>query len=151
MDSKNIRMVLEILKNEVDGDVDAALRKMADDYSMTWIEQGIDRKAFRRSAPDFSRAMRENIYPIRGRKYVIKNIAENEGVVMIEVIESYPDPETGREYRTPQVIVLELDKIGKIRTGRHYTDPRLPFLRLTEEEVEEIFINHNSEKDIVIE
>ena len=38
--SKNIQGVLDILKNEVDGDVRAALQKMTEDYSMTWMYQG---------------------------------------------------------------------------------------------------------------
>lgn len=74
-------------------------------------------------------------YPIRGREYDIRNITENENVVMIEVIESYPNEETGKVYRTPQVIVLELVN-GKIRTGRHYTDPRLSYMELTKEAID---------------
>lgn len=45
------------------------------------------------------------------------------------MIESYPDPESRKMYRTNQVIVLELND-GKIRTGRHYCDPKLSFADL---------------------
>lgn len=34
---------------------------------------------------------------------------ENEDVVFIEVIESYPDPDTGKMYKTTQVIVLKVN------------------------------------------
>ena len=33
----NTEVVLEILKNEVDGDVSSALQKMTEDYKMTWM------------------------------------------------------------------------------------------------------------------
>ena len=49
---------------------------------------------------------------------------------MVELIESYPNPETKKIYRTPLVLVLEM-KNGKIVTGRHYCDPRLSYRHLT--------------------
>ena len=38
----------------------------------------------------------EDVYPIKGREYDIRNIAESENVVMIEMIENYPDPDDGQ-------------------------------------------------------
>jgi len=56
------------------------------------------------------------------------------------MIESYPDPETGDVYRTPLVIVLEFEG-DKIKTGRHYCDPRLSFMHLTKEQTDKAFKN----------
>jgi ketosteroid isomerase-like protein len=130
--SPNIQLVLDILKNEADGDVAAALEKMTEDYSMTWMYQK-NNELFPTTGRDM-KAELEEVYPIKSREYDIRNITESENVVMIEMIESYPDPETGQMYRTPQVIVLELEH-GKIKTGRHYCDPRLSYLELSKEDI----------------
>ncbi len=82
----------------------------------------------------------EEVYPIKGRQYDIKNIAEGIDVVMVELIESYPDPKTKKVYRTPLVLVLEM-KNGKIRTGRHYLDPKLSKKYLTPAQVKKAFKN----------
>lgn len=131
--SKNLQTVLDILKNEVDGDVKAALQKMTTDYSMTWMYKKGD-ELFPRTENDMGSEL-EEAYPIKGRKYDIRNIAEGENVVMLELIESYPDPKTGKEYRTPLVLVLEM-RDGKIKKGRHYCDPDVSFLHLTKEQIE---------------
>lgn len=132
--SKHVQLILDILKDEATGDVRAALEKMTDDYTMTWMYETRDGNLFPKSEKNPEPDM-EEIYEIKGREYDIRNIAEGENVVMIEMIESYPDPETGQMYRTPQVIVLEL-KEDKIRTGRHYCDPRLSFKELSKEQIE---------------
>jgi ketosteroid isomerase-like protein len=131
--SKHVQLVLDILKDEATGDVHSALEKMSDDYTMTWMYEARDGSLFPKSEKNPEPEM-EEIYEIKGREYDIRNIAEGENVVMIEMIESYPDPETGQMYRTPQVIVLEL-KDDKIRTGRHYNDPRLSFKELSKEQL----------------
>lgn len=130
--SKNIELLLDILRDEVRGDMRSALEKMAATYSMTWVYKKGE-QLFPKSSPDPSTDMSE-AYPIKGRRYEIKNIAEGGNVVMIEMVESYPDPKTGEIYRTPQVIVCEI-KDGKIALGRHYCDPDLSWLNLTEEQV----------------
>lgn len=140
--SKNVQLVLDILKNEADGDVSAAFEKMTDDYSMTWMYQAKDNSLFPSTGENIEDEL-DDVYPIKGREYDIRNIAEGENLVIIEVIESYPDPETGQLYRTPQVIILEL-KDGKIKTGRHYTDPRLSYLELSKESVDEALRDNDS-------
>ena len=132
--SKNLQTVRAILKNEVEGDVRAALEKMTDDYSMTWMYRRGD-ELFPSTGKSVESEMEET-YPIQGRQYDIRNIAEGEHVVMVELIESYPDPKTGQVYRTPLVLVLEM-KDGKIQKGRHYCDPRLSFDELSQEQIEE--------------
>jgi ketosteroid isomerase-like protein len=141
--SKNLQAVLDILKNEVDGDVRSALEKMTEDYSMTWMYQRGD-ELFPSTGKDVSSEMKE-VYPIKGRKYDIRNVAEGDNVVMVELIESYPDPDTGQEFRTPLVLVLEM-KDGQIRKGRHYCDPRVSFLHLSEKQVEGGFKGTDSKK-----
>ena len=41
-------------------------------------------------------------------------------------------------YRTPLVIVLEMEK-GKIKKGRHYCDPDLSYLYLTEKQIKKVY------------
>ena len=132
--TKETEVVLDILKNEVDGNVKEALEKMTEDYSMTWMYKHGE-VLFPSTGKKVETEMKET-YRIKGRKYDIRNITQNNKVVMVELIESYPDPETGREYRTPLVLVLELEG-GKIKKGRHYCDPRVSFLHLTEKQIEE--------------
>lgn len=132
--SQNVQLVLDLLKNEVDGDVNAALNKMSEEYSMTWMYKSEKQGLFPDTGKNVQNEM-EEVYVIKGRQYDIRNIAESENLVIIEMIESYPDPETGKVYRTPQVTVLELEN-GMIRKGRHYTDPKLSFMDLTTEQIE---------------
>lgn len=90
--SKNIQTVLSILKDEVKGNVKSALSKLTDDYSMTWIYQG--KKILFPKTVKNTKAELEKVYHIKGRKYEIFNITENKNTVMLELIESYPDPKT---------------------------------------------------------
>jgi len=57
---------------------------------------------------------------------------------MVELVESYPDPETKKVFRTPLVLVLEMEG-GKIKTGRHYTDPKLSHSGLTEDQINNVY------------
>lgn len=133
---QHIQTVLDILRDEVLGDVRAALKKMSDDYSMTWMYAKKD-KLF----PITKKLLADelsDVYQIKGREYVIMNVATGDDLVVVEMIESYPDPETGKVYRTPIVLVLEMHE-GKIRTGRHYFDPDISFMNLEEANVLEAF------------
>jgi hypothetical protein len=38
--SKNVKTILDVLQNEVDGDVKSALKKITKNYSMTWGYKG---------------------------------------------------------------------------------------------------------------
>lgn len=134
--SKNLETVLAILKNEVDGDVKSALEKMTPDYSMTWMYKG-KQELFPSSKADFENEMQE-IYPIKDRSYEIKNTAEGENVVMVELIERYPDPETGKVHQTPLMLVLEM-KDGKIQKGRHYCDPQISYEDISEKSIKEAY------------
>ena len=50
-----------------------------------------------------------DIYAITGRDYNIRHITEADNVVMVELIESYPGPKDREEFRTPLVLVLEIE------------------------------------------
>jgi ketosteroid isomerase-like protein len=127
--SKNIQTVIDILRDEVRGDTRSALRKMTGNYTMTWVYETPKGELFPRAAVSKDADL-DDAYVIRGRKYEIMHFAENQNTVIVELIESYPDPETKKVYRTPLVLVLEM-KNGKIETGRHYCDPRLSYRHLT--------------------
>lgn len=144
---KNTEVILSLLQDEVNGDIKNALSKMTDDYSMTWVYQKKDGTLFPKTTNDITKEL-EDVYPIQGRKYIIKNIAQAKDLVMIEMIESYPDPKTKKVYRTPQVIVLEM-KEGKVQTGRHYCDPSISFLHLSEEEVSKAYKKRKKD-DLII-
>lgn len=136
--SKNVRVVLAILNDEVRGEVKSALKKLSKNYSMTWVyRHPKNKKLFPRTKKDIQADL-EEVYPIKGRRYDIKNIAEGDGVVMVELIESYPDPKVKKRYQTPLVLVLEM-KNGKIQKGRHYCDPNLSYLHLTKKQLHKIF------------
>ena len=110
---------------------------MTDDYSMTWMYRDHSGHLFPTTTKNLDAELQE-AYEISDREYDIKNIAEGPGVVMIELVESYPDPETGRVYRTPLSLVIEL-RDGKIRTGRHYCDPRLSYMHLSKQQIDAAF------------
>jgi hypothetical protein len=132
MISNNIKAVLEILKDEVNGDTARALEKMCSDYTMTWMYQGKN-NLFPSKKVSKKKDLNE-VYSITGRQYEIINIAEGKNIVFVELIESYPDPESRQIYKTPLILVLEM-KGGMIRTGRHYCDPRVSSLGLTEQKI----------------
>ncbi len=134
--SKNVRTVLEILKNEIDGDIKSALQKMTRDYTMTWVYQ--TKKELFPTEKISKKAEFEEVYQIKGRQYDIKNITESKNVVMVECVESYPDPKTKKVYRTPLILVLEMQN-GKIRTGRHYCDPNLSYLFLDKTKIKRAY------------
>jgi len=138
--SKDIQTILDILQDEVNGDVAGALGKITKDYTMTWVDAGLDGKHLFPTTKRNIKKELEEVYPIRDREYDIKNIAEGEDVVMVELIESYPDTKTKKVYRTPLVLVLEM-KNSKIRTGRHYLDPTISQKHLTKKQIEKAYKN----------
>lgn len=144
--SQNIETVLEILRNEVEGNTNSALEKMTRDYSMTWMYKG-NQGIFPKSKLNVKEKLKE-VYSIQNRKYEIMNITESDNVVMVELIESYPDPNKSKTHRTPLVLVLEMEK-GKIKTGRHYCDPNISYETLSEEILKNAY--RDSSPKLVIE
>ena len=138
-EQKNIKTVLEILENEIKGDVSAALEKMTEDYSMTWVYKNKKGVLFPKVTSKQVRDSMKDVYSIKGREYKVHHIVAQDDVVMAELTESYPDLEKPEvTYRTPMVIVWEFEN-GKIKNGRHYCDPQLSYMNLSEEEVDKIY------------
>ncbi len=135
--SKNVQTVIDILRDEVRGDTRNALKKMTRDYTMTWVYISGNGTLFPKTSVSTGADM-DDAYVIKGRKYEIMHIAEGKNVVMVELIESYPDPDTNKIYRTPLVLVLEM-RNGKIVSGRHYCDPRLSYRHLTTAQTKKAF------------
>ena len=136
--SKNTQTVLDILQDEVEGDWKSALKKLHQDYTMTWVYRSAKTGKLFPATSDFVRYELKDVYQINGRHYDIKNIAEGDNLVMIELIESYPDPKTKKVFRTPLVLVIKFEN-GKIITGRHYCDPQISHLHLSEDEVKKVY------------
>lgn len=133
---KNIELLKEILEDEIQGRVSAALSKMDDDYKMTWVYKRKE-TLFPSEKANKSQDISE-VYKIEGREYRINHILADENTVMAEMTESYPDPKTGKVYRTPMAMVWEI-KNGKILRGRHYCDPQLSYLDLTNEDIDNLY------------
>lgn len=79
-------------------------------------------------------------FPIKGREFVFKSILVDvkDQKVIVEFIESYPDPVTKQVYKTPQIAICEI-KDGLIHRTRHYMDPRLSYDNISETEIESCF------------
>ena len=133
--SRRIKTVLDILDDEIKGDINSALKKMDKEYTMTWVYSG-KKELF--PSTKIVRTEMQEVYPIKGRQYDIKHITEGQNVVMVELVESYPDIKTKKVYRTPLVLILEF-KGNKIKTGRHYCDPRLSYMNLGKKQINSIF------------
>ena len=127
-----IKVALALLQDEANGNVSKAKEKMElDEYSMTWMYRSRD-TLFPNVKGEMLKKEMEDVYKIPDRQYEIMHTAQNDDVVFIEMIESYPDTETGKEYRTPITLVLEF-KESKVVRGRHYTDPNLSHEYLSQE------------------
>jgi ketosteroid isomerase-like protein len=135
--SKNVQVVIDILRDEIIGNTSGALKKMTRSYTMTWVYETKAGTLFPKTAVSEASDL-EDAYIIKGRKYEIMRIAEGKDVIIVELIESYPDTKTKKTYCTPLVLVLEM-KNGKIETGRHYCDPRLSYRHLTAAQTNKAF------------
>ena len=93
--SEQVQLVLDILKNETDGDVQAAIAKLTPDYKMTWMYEGKDGELFPSTHTNVEAEL-DDVYHIENRSYDVRNITEGADVVMIELIESYPDPKQNK-------------------------------------------------------
>ena len=138
----NIKLVLDILQDEVDGDIHAARNKMHEGYSMTYMYKNHRGQLFPSFVKPTARTMKD-IYEMKDRKYQIYNIAESNGnnnkaTVFVEMVESYTDSESKKQYRTPIALVLEI-KDQKIYTGRHYCDNDISYEFLNSEKMSEAY------------
>lgn len=142
------KLVLEVLKDEINGQTDKARQKMHKDYSMTWMYKNRKNEIFPSWKPSPNDGL-EDIYAIKGRSYEIFNLAVSEAIdnivtVFVELIERYPDPKTKKIYQTPLVLVLEIVD-GKIKTGRHYCDNDISFEDLDKGQIELAYKGNNQD------
>lgn len=149
--TKNIKLVFDILRDEVRGDLRSARDKMDKDFTVTYMYKNSKGEMFPCSSRPSDSELTE-VYEIKGRSYEIKNYAENHfngyDVVFVEFIERYTDPKTGQKYQTPVVVVLEI-KDGKIKTNRHYCDNDVSFENISTETLKSAFKGEN--ESIVID
>lgn len=122
---KVIEIALALLQDEANGDIVAAKAKMdLDNYSMTWMYRSRE-TLFPSIQGEMLKEVMDEVYEITDRQYEIMNTAQEGNTVFIEMIESYPDLKTNKEYRTPITLVLEFNDEGKVVRGRHYCDPQI--------------------------
>jgi ketosteroid isomerase-like protein len=141
-EKQNLAISLSLLRDEITGNVANAMTKLSPRYSMTWVYRSpktgvLFPRSRRTSRTQFVRSLK-HVYKFKGRHYDIRNVACTRNVVMIEMVESYPDPNNTKRYRTPLVLVLEFEK-GKVKRGRHYCDPRLSRMHLSQRTIEKAF------------
>ncbi|HET8991471.1 MAG TPA: hypothetical protein VFN31_00365 [Candidatus Saccharimonadales bacterium] len=110
---------------EQDQDIKSNSELLHDSFSMTDMVLRGNEHLPKLSGSELNQAIKE-AFTIKGRQYEFINIIADEEIqtVMVEFIESYPDPETNEIYCTPQIAVC-IYKDGKIYKTRHYMDPRI--------------------------
>ena len=137
-DLKNL--VLNSFSAEKNNDIVGNSKLLHDDFAVTDMMIGVNNDQFPRLSGQKLHDLINKAFKIKGREFIFKNVVtdENKQLVIVEFIESFPDPKTGNVYRTPQIAVCEV-KDGKIYRTRHYMDPRLSFEFLSVEEVEKAF------------
>jgi len=79
-------------------------------------------------------------FKIKNRDYQFKTIVADvkTQTVVVEFVESYPDPSSGKVFRTPQVAICSF-KDGRLYRTRHYMDPRLPYKYLNSSIINKAF------------
>lgn len=135
------QLVLSSFLAEKNCDIVTGLKCIDEDYRVTEMTYSESRSHFQSLSGKKLRELMEVAYAIEGRSYEFKSIIADKETqtVIVEFIESYPDPKTGQIYRTPQISVC-IVKQGKIFRTRHYMDPRLLFANISEEEINKAFL-----------
>ena len=131
--------IINLLQYEVDGDVKSATSLLSDKYIMTWMYKKED-KIFPQVKIDknFNNEM-EQAYSFGKREYKIYNILEKDNVVMAEIVESYFDHKDNKTYTTPISFVWTFDDQGKVLTGKHYCDPALSYVDISDEDMGRVY------------
>ena len=131
-----VKLVLTSFELERNGDVEKAKSLLHQDFKVTEMSEWYDGTIFKSLTGREVKELMKKAFAFKGREFDFKNVVSNEKdqTVLVEFVESYPDPKSGKVYRTPQVAVCEV-KDGKIFRTRHYNDPRLSYKYLSEEDV----------------
>lgn len=146
MQSNNLRaedlkkLVIASFMAEKNRDLQTGLDLIDEDFTVTEMIYGEDGKHLPSLNGEPLRDLMGLAFTTKDRDYVFKSVVADEQTqtVIVEFIESYPDPATGQVYRTPQISVCQV-KDGKIHRTRHYMDPRLSFEHLSESQIDSAF------------
>ncbi len=135
-----IDLVLNSYDAERTNRVAKNLSLVSDNFHFTDMVVAPDKTVFPRVGGEALRKLMKEAFSIKGRQFVFKTIVADEQTqtVVIEFIESYPDPKSGQVYTTPQVSICKITD-GKISSTRHYMDPRLSFMNLSNDVIEHAF------------
>lgn len=142
MNAKELKkIVLSSFMAEKHRDLKAGLECIDDDFRVTEMTYSENNEHFSSLSGKKLRELMGFAFKTEGREYEFKSIVADEETqtVIVEFIESYPDPKTGQVYRTPQISVCNI-KNGKIFRTRHYMDPRLSFANISKKEIDSAFL-----------
>ncbi len=142
LDENELRdLVLASFKAEKDNDIKKNKSLLHPDFRMIDMVHIDKNRPFRTLEGNALEEQVKIAFPIMGREFVYKSLlvdVDNQKVI-VEFIESYPDPATKKVYRTPQIAVCEIkDKL--LHRTRHYMDPRLSYDNLSDEEIQSCFV-----------
>lgn len=133
-------LVLNSFIAEKNMDIQAGLKSVDEEFKVTEMVASKDGNHLPSLSGKKLRDLMKLAFKTEGRQYTFKSVLADEEsqTVIVEFIETYPDPKSGQIYRTPQISVCSI-KNGKIFRTRHYMDPRLSFENLTESQIESSF------------
>ncbi len=133
-------LVIGSFMAEKDQDIQAGLESVDEEFKVTEMVSSKDGNHFPSLSGEKLRGLMKLAFKTKGRQYIYKSVVADEEsqTVIVEFIESYPDPKTGQVYRTPQISVCQI-KNGRIFGTRHYMDPRLSFENLSDSQIESAF------------
>lgn len=133
-----IELVLLSFSAEKNHDIKSNYEYLHEDFAVTDMIVDQNDKPFPRLSGKKLEESINEAFIIEGREFYFPNILADEEsqTVMVEFVESYPDPETKKVYRTPQVAICKI-KDGKIFRTRHYMDPRLSYKYLDDKKIKD--------------
>jgi ketosteroid isomerase-like protein len=138
---KLIELVLTSYQAEKEGDVNENKKLLHENFEVVDMVYETEAAFFPRLQGEQLDALMTSAFKIKGRQFEFKTVIadEQQQKVVVEFVESFPDPKTGNIYRTPQVSIC-IVRDGKIFRTRHYMDPRLSFAFLSTETIENAFV-----------
>lgn len=130
-------LVLKSFEYEKNRDAENNKKLLHSEFVVTEMAMDNDGTVFRRLQGEKLLEYMDMAFETKGREYEFVSVVANfdTQTVVVEFVESYPDTETGKVYRTPQVAVCVV-KDGKIYRTRHYMDPRLSYECLDKSDID---------------
>jgi ketosteroid isomerase-like protein len=132
-----IDLILSSFEAERTSDTEKGLKLLHPDFAVVEMSATSQGEPFTRVTGEEIRNSIREVFQISDREYQFVHTLADEvtQTVMIEFVESYTDPDTGKRFRTPNVSVVEV-KDGLIWRSRHYNDKDLSFMHLTQEQID---------------